>query len=359
MGAEVLVIAEAGVNHNGDLGIARSLIDAASDAGADAVKFQTFRADELVSKSAPKAAYQQRTTDADESQHAMIRRLELDEGAHEQLIAHASSRHIRFLSTPFDRPSLSMLTERFGLTLIKVGSGELTNLPFLVDVARAADRLIVSTGMGSLAEVESALGALAYGFTTSRGQHPGPHDLAAAYSSGVGQDEIRARITLLHCTTEYPAAFEDVNLKAMSTLSSAFGVPVGYSDHTPGTHIAVAAVALGACLIEKHLTLDRTLPGPDHEASLEPDELAQMVDQIRATQRAIGDGIKRPSGAEWRNRAVARKSLIAARPISSGERFSEENLACKRPGTGIAPERFWSYLGRPSDRDYDTDELIG
>lgn len=358
MGAEVFVIAEAGVNHNGDIELARALIDAASEAGADAVKFQSFRADEFVSQGAPKAAYQQRTTDSSESQHTMIRRLELDESQHETLIAHASSCGICFLSTPFDRPSLRMLTERFNLSLIKIGSGELTNTPFLVDAARTVDRLIVSTGMGSLAEVETALGALAYGFTTPSGQIPGPYDLAGAFSSEAGQVALRSRVTLLQCTTDYPAAFEDVNLRAISTLSRAFSLPIGYSDHTLGTHIAVAAVAAGACVIEKHLTLDRALPGPDHEASLEPDELAQMVVQIRETQRALGDGIKRPSEAEWRNRDVARKSLVAARPIAPGEPFSEENLACKRPGTGIAPDRFWSYLGRPSDRYYETDELI-
>ncbi len=358
MAAEVFVIAEAGVNHNGDIELARALIDAAADSGADAVKFQTFQADELVSHDAPKAAYQQRTTDRRESQHAMIRRLELDGSQHEALIAHASIRGIRFLSTPFDRPSLQLLTTRLGLDLVKVGSGELTNAPFLIDVARAAERLIVSTGMGNLSEVESALAALAYGFTAPHRRMPGANDLAVAYGAEAGQMALRSRVTLLHCTTEYPAAFEDVNLGAISTLSTAFGLPVGYSDHTLGTHIPVAAVAAGACVIEKHLTLDRTLPGPDHAASLEPDELAQMVIQIRQTQQAIGDGIKRPSEAEWRNRAVARKSLVAARPIALGELFTVDNLTCKRPGTGIAPDRFWSYLGRASDHDYDTDELI-
>lgn len=358
MGGEVFVIAEAGVNHNGDLALARALIDAASDAGADAVKFQTFRADELVSHDAPKAAYQQRTTDASESQHAMIRRLELDAADHDSLLAHATSCGIRFLSTPFDRSSLRMLTERFGLSLIKVGSGELTNTPFLVDVARAAERLIVSTGMGNLAEVEAALGALAFGFTCSTGRVPGADELAVAYGSDAGQAALRSRVTLLHCTTEYPAAFEDVNLRAMSTLSRAFGLPVGYSDHTLGTHIAIAAVAAGATVIEKHLTLDRALPGPDHEASLEPDELTRMVAQIRETQQAMGDGIKRPMPAEWRNREVARKSLVAAQPIARGDRFTEANLTWKRPGTGVAPDRYWSYLGRPSDRDYEIDELI-
>jgi N-acetylneuraminate synthase len=358
MSGPVFVIAEAGVNHNGDLDIGRGLIDAAADAGADAVKFQTFRADELVSRDAPKAAYQQRTTGTEESQHEMIRRLELSEVDHRALIGHAATRGIAFLSTPFDFSSLRLLTETFGLGLIKIGSGELTNLPLLLAAARASERLIVSTGMGSTAEVEQALGVVAYGFTSPGDGPPGPGEFGRAFASDKGQAALRERITLLHCTTEYPAAFDDVNLRAIATMSRAFGLPVGYSDHTPGIHIAVAAVACGARMIEKHVTLDRGLPGPDHAASLEPEELHQLVQHIRDVERARGDGVKRPTPAEWRNREVARKSLVAARPITKGEPFTSDNIACKRPGTGQAPSRYWEYLGQPANRDYATDELL-
>ena len=358
MSEQLFVIAEAGVNHNGDPGIGRELIDAADDAGADAVKFQTFRADELVSRDAPKAAYQQRTTGTEESHYEMIRRLELSEEDHRDLIAHAAARDIAFLSTPFDLSSLRLLTETFGLGLLKIGSGELTNLPFLLAAARASERLIVSTGMGSMAEVEQALGAIAYGFTVPGDVLPGPMDLAWAFADESGQGALRDRVTLLHCTTEYPAAFDDVNLRAIETLAQAFGLPVGYSDHTPGIHMAVAAVACGARVIEKHVTLDKTLPGPDHEASLEPDEFRQLVRHLRETDRARGDGVKRPTAAEWRNREVARKSLVAACPIVAGEPFTPQNLARKRPGTGRSPARYWDYLGQRADRDYATDELI-
>ena len=358
MHASVFVIAEAGVNHNGDVSLGRGLIDAAVDAGADAVKFQTFRADELVSVHAPKAAYQERTTGTEKSHHAMIRELELSEAAHRELIAHAAKRGVRFLSTPFDLSSLYLLTGTFGLELLKIGSGELTNAPFLVAVARTAQRLIVSTGMGSTGEVEQALGALAYGFTAPPDAAPLPGDLGRAFASDAGQAALGERVTLLHCTTEYPAAFRDVNLRAMGTLAQSFGLPVGYSDHTPGIHVAVAAVACGARIIEKHLTLDRNLPGPDHEASLDPHEFSELVEHIRDMELALGDGIKRPTDAEWRNRDIARKSLVAARSIAAQEPFTVENLVCKRPGTGQPPGRYWEYLGQPADRDYATDELI-
>ena len=348
------IIAEAGVNHNGSLDLAKQLIDAAADAGADAVKFQTFRAEQLVARHAPKAEYQARTTDAKESQFEMIRKLELTDADHEVLIAHANARRIEFLSTPFDTASLLLLTNRFGLTTIKVSSGDITNAPFLLDIARAAQRVILSTGMSNLAEIEAALGVLAFGFIEPNAT-PTRNSFEESYSSDTGQRALRDRVVLLHCTTEYPAPISEVNLRAMDTISTAFGLPIGYSDHTQGIHISVAAVARGATLIEKHFTLDRGLPGPDHKASLEPGELQAMVSAIRDVEQALGDGIKRPTASELKNRAIARKSLVATKPLTQGEPLT---IACKRPGNGISPFEFWSREGHPASRSYATDEVL-
>lgn len=352
------IIAEAGVNHNGSIEMAKRLIDVAAEAGADAVKFQTFRAKQLVSHHAPKAEYQTRTTDQAESQFDMIRKLELSETDHEILISHAHECGITFLSTPFDAVSLQLLTSRLGLQSIKIPSGEITNAPFLLDIARAAKRIVLSTGMCTLAEVETALGILAFGFTQATEILPSRAYFQQAFSSDVGQLALRERVTLLHCTTEYPAPFDEVNLRAMDTLSAAFGLPVGYSDHTPGIHISVAAVARGAQLIEKHYTLDRSLPGPDHKASLEPEELRQMVRTIREVEQALGDGIKRPTPSEWKNRDIARKSLVVAEKIVQGDRFTAENITCKRPGTGISPMEYWNILGQISGKSYEPDEVL-
>lgn len=351
------IIAEAGVNHNGDISLAKQLIDIAANAGADAVKFQTFQAEKLVSRDAPKAEYQTQTTGTTESQFEMIRKLELSDLDHELLISHAQSRGIQFLSTPFDIPSLHLLTQRFGLKKIKIPSGEITNAPFLLEIARCAERIILSTGMSTLAEVEAALGVLAFGFTTDKAI-PQRGDFEQAFASDQGQQELGDRVTLLHCTTEYPAPFREVNLRAMDTLASAFGLAVGYSDHTPGIHVSLAAVARGARIIEKHFTSDRTLPGPDHQASLEPQELNQLVQQIREIEQALGDGIKRPTASEWKNREVARKSLVASRAIKAGEVFTEENLTCKRPGTGVSPFSYWETIEQVATRSYDMDETL-
>ena len=331
----VFIIAEAGVNHNGNEAIAHKLVDAAAEAGADAVKFQTFRASELVSASAPKALYQRRTTDVTESQLSMIRRLELDETAHRSLMEHCSQRGIRFLSSPFDLHSIDFL-HSLGLEAFKIPSGEITNIPYLRRIGSCGVPVILSTGMSVLGEIEKALEVL---------EHVGTP---------------RERITLLHCTTEYPAPVGEINLRAMETLLQAFpGIAgVGYSDHTQGIHIPVAAVAMGACVIEKHFSLDRNMEGPDHKASLEPDELASMVRAIRDVERARGDGIKRPTDSELSNIRVARKSLVAARPIQKGEVFSEENLTVKRPGTGVSPLLWDDYIGRTALRNYQTGELI-
>lgn len=352
------IIAEAGVNHNGSIEMATQLVDVAASAGADAVKFQTFRAGELVSRRAPKAEYQTRTTGAGESQLDMVCKLELSEAAHEVLIAHAKAKGIKFLSTPFDLPSLHLLTGRFDLDTIKVPSGEITTAPFLLEIARTGRKVILSTGMSTLDEVRMALSVLAFGYSAAAGEKPGVKAFETAFSAAAGQSALREHVTVLHCTTEYPAPYAEVNLKAMDTLGKTFGLPVGLSDHTPGIHIPVAAVARGACVIEKHFTLDRTLPGPDHAASLEPGELAEMVRAIRDVEAALGDGEKRPMASELKNRNIARRSLVAANAIRAGHPFSAENLAAKRPGNGVSPFDYWDYLGRPASRDYEADEGI-
>ena len=355
----VYIIAEAGVNHNGSIDMALALIDAAAAAGADAVKFQTFKADKLVSRHAPKAEYQTKTTGAEESQYDMIRKLELGFDAHRTLMDHAQEKGIAFLSTPFDVESLALLTRDLGMDVVKIPSGEITNAPFLLEIARVAKKVILSTGMSTLADVEAALGVLAFGFTQGGSDsRPSRKAFAEAFCSDAGQQALRDRVTLLHCTTEYPAPMGEINLRAMDALKAAFSLAVGYSDHTEGIHVPVAAVARGACLIEKHFTLDRNLPGPDHKASLEPGELKQMVASIRDIECALGDGIKRPTAAEQKNVVVARKSLVASQPVTAGQRFSVDNLACKRPGSGISPFDYWTMLEKTAGKSYAEDELI-
>lgn len=334
MSDHCLIIAEAGVNHNGDLVLAKHLVDVAAEAGADLVKFQTFSAERLATQSAPKANYQTRTTEQAQSQLAMLRQLELSAAMHKTLIAHCQARGIGFFSTGFDIPSLDYLAS-LGAERFKIPSGEITNLPYLRHVGAFGKTVILSTGMATLGEIEAALDALEAAGTTRR------------------------RITVLHCNTEYPTPMCDVNLLAMCTLREAFGVAVGYSDHTPGIEVPIAAVALGATVIEKHLTLDRDLPGPDHKASLEPEEFAAMVRAIRNIEQALGDGIKRPSPSETKNRPIARKSLVAARPIQAGEMFTPGNVTAKRPGTGISPMRWDEVMGKVARQDFAPDQLIG
>lgn len=351
------IIAEAGVNHNGSLELAKKLIQAAADAGADAVKFQTFKADRLVSRSAPKAEYQQRATGSCESQYEMIRKLELDEQAHETLIRHCATCGIEFLSTPFDLESLELLTARFDISRIKVPSGDITNAPLLLGIARTGKPVLLSTGMSTLGEIEDALGALAFG---ALGQGtPSRAAFRAAYCSAAGGALLKERVTLLHCTTEYPAPLADVNLRAMDTLRNAFALPVGYSDHTEGIAVPIAAAALGAAVVEKHFTLGRTLPGPDHRASLEPDGLRRMVAGIRDVEQALGCAKKQPAPSELSNLAVARKSLVAARAIAMGEIFTTENLTAKRPGGGLSPMFYWELLDRTARRNFSADEEVG
>ena len=348
------IIAEAGVNHNGSLDMALELVDSAASAGADAVKFQTFTAASLVARYAPKANYQRLNTDTEETQFEMLRRLELTESDHAVLIERCREQGITFLATPFDSESLALLSGRFALETIKVSSGDLTNAPFLLEIGRVARKVILSTGMSSLSDVENALGVLAHALTASK-TPPTAIAFAKAYASKAGQVALRQRVTLLHCTTEYPAPIAEVNLRAMDTMAAAFGLPVGYSDHTEGIHVPVAAVARGATLIEKHFTLDKKLPGPDHRASLNPLELAEMVAAIRDIEMALGDGIKRPTPGEVSNRIAARKSLVAAQPMIAGQPLV---LAVKRPGNGVSPFQYWTLQGRPANRDYHPDELI-
>ena len=350
------IIAEAGVNHNGSVDMARELVDVAASAGADAVKFQTFRAERLVGKTAQKAEYQKQTTGSEESQFAMIKKLELDLETHRVLQQHCRERGIEFLSTPFDMESVDLLAG-LGVSRMKVPSGEITNALLMLKIAGAGLPVILSTGMSTLGEVEQALAVLAFGFAGT-GQ-PSPAAFAGAYVSDEGQEALRKHVTLLHCTTEYPAPFADVNLRAMDTLHTAFGLPVGYSDHTEGIAVPIAAVALGAQVVEKHFTLDRTLPGPDHKASLEPAELAAMVRSIREVEQSLGSPLKAPAASELKNMSIARRSLVAACPIAEGEVFTEDNLVVKRPGNGMSPMLYWQVLGTTAQRSYAEDELIG
>lgn len=357
MNNRVYIIAEAGVNHNGFLDKALELVDVAAKAGADAIKFQTFKTDSFVSRSAPKAEYQKKTTSRAESQYDMIKKLELGEEDHLRLTSHCNSVGIDFLSTPFDIESLDFLVTKLALPKIKLPSGEITNGPLLLKAAQSGKTIVLSTGMSTLGEIEIALGILAFGYLKSN-TPPSLRSFQEAYGSEIGQSFLKERVTLLHCTTEYPAPFQDVNLRAMETLRHVFGLSVGYSDHTEGIIIPVAAVASGATIIEKHVTLDRNLPGPDHKASLEPDDLERMVKAIREVELAIGSPIKHPVPSELKNILIARKSLVASRTIRKGERFTSENLAIKRPGGGISPLYYWDWLGRVSDRDYQLDEQV-
>lgn len=354
----VYIIAEAGVNHNGSVDIAKQLVDIAAKAGADAIKFQTFKAENLVSQSTPKALYQQQTTNAEESQYEMLKRLELNEDAHNLLIHYCHDKGIQFLSAPFDSQSLQLLVKQCDLPFIKIPSGEITNAPFLLEIALAGKPVLMSTGMSTLSEIEMALWVIAYGYTNSSPNFPKLSECRKAYVSPKGQQELKDKVTLLHCTTEYPAPFDEVNLNAMKTLHSSFGLPVGYSDHTPGIAVATAAVACGAIVIEKHFTLDKSLPGPDHKASLEPYELQLLVQSIRQIEAAMGSGIKIPSLSESVNAEVARKSLVAKRDIAVGEVFDSNNLSVKRPGNGISPMQYWDYIGKTSPRNYRKNELI-
>lgn len=330
----VLIIAEAGVNHNGSMKIAKQLVDAAVEAGVDIIKFQTFKAEKLVSKAAKQAEYQQKNIgDGNDSQYDMLKKLELSEENHEELIAYCKAKGIRFWSTAFDLESMDYL-HSLGLGLWKIPSGEITNYPFVRRIASYGEDIIMSTGMCVMEDIQNAINVL--------------------IQYGIRKEQI----TLLHCNTQYPTPYRDVNLNAMNAIRRDLGIQVGYSDHTPGIEVPIAAVALGATVIEKHFTIDRNLPGPDHKASLEPAELKAMVSAIRHIEQALGDGIKRVSDSERENMAVARKSIVAACPIKEGELLTEDNLTVKRPGTGLSPMLWEKVIGTRAVKDYEEEDLI-
>ena len=329
-----LIIAEAGVNHNGDIARAKALIDKGAEAGVDYVKFQTFKAEKLVTKQAQRASYQDKNTQNNDSQYEMLKKLELSQALHQELMDYCNQKGVKFLSTGFDSESLTFLAQ-LGVTIAKVPSGEITNLPYLRQVASLFPEVILSTGMATIDEIKDAVKVLT--------------------DNGVSKD----KITILHCNTEYPTPMEDVNLKAMLHIQRELGIPVGYSDHTLGIEVPIAAVALGATVIEKHFTLDKTLPGPDHKASLEPNELKAMVSAIRNIEKAIGgSGLKEVSKSEEKNKPIARKSIVASTDIKKGDIFTPENLTVKRPGTGISPMQWDEVIGKEAKRDFQEDELI-
>ncbi len=329
----VFIIAEAGVNHNGDINLAKKLIDVAAEAGADAVKFQTFKAKNIVSGHAQKANYQKETTGTEENQLQMIQKLELDYNAHQELIDYCNTKKILFLSSPFDIESIQLLND-LGLPIFKIPSGEITNLPYLEEIGKYKKQIILSTGMATLDEVGQALKILV--------------------QNGTAKDNI----TVLQCNTEYPTPYKDVNLKAMQTIKNEFNVEIGYSDHTQGIEVPIAATALGAKVIEKHFTLERNMPGPDHRASLEPDDLKAMVSAIRNIEMSLGHGRKEPSPSENKNRDIARKSIVAQKEIKKGEVFTIKNITVKRPGTGISPMSWYNIIGKKAKQDFKPDDLI-
>jgi N,N'-diacetyllegionaminate synthase len=330
---KTFIIAEAGVNHNGNIEIAKKMIEVAKECGADAIKFQTFKAEKVISRYAPKAEYQKQTTGETDSQLEMVKKLELSFDDFIALKEYCDKLNIMFLSTPFDFESIDFLND-LGLEIFKIPSGEITNLPYLEKIGKLGKKVILSTGMADLGEIEDALDILT--------------------SCGTKKEDI----TILHCNTEYPTPYEDVNLLAMLTIKEAFKVKVGYSDHTLGIEVPIAAVALGASVIEKHFTLDRNMQGPDHKSSLEPNELKAMVKAIRNVEKALGDGIKKPSPSEIKNKIIVRRSIVAKRNIKRGEIFNEENITAKRPATGISPMRWYEILGKTATRDYKEDEII-
>lgn len=353
---KVFIIAEAGVNHNGNLDMALELVKAARDAGADAIKFQTFKATRLASKTAKKAQYQLANTEKNESQQAMLAKLELKESWHFELKNLAEELGIQFLSTAFDGESLQFL-QKLNLDRYKIPSGELINGPLLWRFAKTGKPLILSTGMATLSEVELALAIISYAlhFTTEPSTLD---DIWAFWSDEKARLSLGNKITLLHCTSQYPTPWHEVNLKAMDTLAKAFGLPVGYSDHTQGSVVPIAAVALGATVIEKHFTLDKSLPGPDHQASLDIEEFKKMVNEIRALELALGDGRKAPQPSEWEIRKIARQSLVAARQLSSGHILKEEDLTTARSEGGLSPVFYWDLLGEKTKKSYEEGEIL-
>lgn len=350
------IIAEAGVNHNGSLDLALKLVDVAVQAGVDAIKFQTFKTEHLVTKSAQQAEYQKKNMKKASSQYDMLKKLELSYENFKIIKQYCDEKKIMFLSTPFDLESVDFLIRKLGINIIKIPSGEITNAPYLHKIASYGVNVILSTGMATKEEIHHALAFLAYGFA-------GKTDVTFTkvknfYRTEEAKIFLQEKVSLLHCTTEYPVPYEDVNLRAMDDMREEFRLPVGLSDHTEGIVVPIAAVARGATIIEKHFTLNKTLPGPDHKASLSPNELKEMVQSIRIVEKALGEKQKRPTKTELKNKSVARKSLVASRAIKQGEIFTFDNLTVKRPGTGVEPYYYWDYIGKEVKRDYKEDEVI-
>jgi N-acetylneuraminate synthase len=350
------IIAEAGVNHNGDIGLAKQLVDYAKSAGADAVKFQLFQAEKLVTAGAEQAEYQRMSTAGAKTQYEMLKALELSNDMFIDLQSYAKKNEIDFLVTPFDLDALVFINETLALPKIKIGSGDITNGPLLLKTGQFNKPVILSTGMSTLAEIELALNVIAYGMINTEKQ-----DCTQLEDFSLDSEiynTLKNKVILLHCTSEYPAPYNEINLKAMDTLRFAFGLPVGLSDHSMGIEIPLAAVARGAECIEKHFTIDKTLPGPDHKASLCPSELQSMVTGIRNIEQALGDGHKRPTSSELKNRALVRRSIVADQNIQAGELFTVTNLAVKRPYSGSSPMKYWDILGTRAEKDYSKDEAI-
>ena len=350
----VLIIAEAGVNHNGSIEIAKQMVDKAVDAGVDIIKFQTFKSEKLVSKAARQAEYQQRNIGKkDEGQLAMLKKLELSQQDHEELIAYCNKKGIRFFSTAFDMESIDYL-HSLNMGLWKIPSGEITNYPYLRKIASYGEPIILSTGMCELSDIKAAVNVINEFWPTANCQLPTANSQRLTANS----QQPTADITILHCNTEYPTPYQDVNLKAMLEIAETFKVKFGYSDHTQGIEVPIAAVALGASVIEKHFTLDKTMEGPDHKASLEPEELKAMVQAIRHIEQALGTGHKTISESERKNIEIARKSIVAACPIKAGELLTEGNLTVKRPGSGISPMRWNEVVGTFAVKDFEEEEPI-
>ncbi len=352
------IIAEAGVNHNGDLKAAFDLVKAAAEAGADAVKFQTFKASKLVAAHAKMAEYQIQNTQKEESQLAMLERLELSFEDHHKLVLACKDMKIQFLSTAFDHESLNFLNNKIEMPLFKIPSGEITNGPLLLGFAQTGKDLVLSTGMSNLEEIHQALAVLSFGLLYPEKTPKSFDEVLNVYRSNEAKDVLKKKVKILHCTSEYPAPFDEINLNAMLAMKKEFNCPIGYSDHTEGISVPVAAVALGATVIEKHFTLDKNMEGPDHKASLEPHELKAMVKAIREVELALGDEVKTPGKSEHKNREIVRKSLWASQPIKKGDQFSSENVAVLRPASGVSPMSYWDFIGKTSDQNFQPGDKI-
>ena len=352
------IIAEAGVNHNGNRQLAFDLIDAAVGAACDAIKFQSFKAEAVMVASLEKVAYQKAQTDKSETMLDMVRKLEISWKTQRELSDYCRAKEIQFVSSPFDLSSVEFLANDIGVKTIKIPSGEITCGPLLLQCARSGCDLILSTGMSTMDEIEVALGIFAFGMTSGSTELPTLSKFKAAYAEPKGREALRKKVSLLHCTSEYPSPYNEINLRAMDTIREAFDLPIGLSDHSPGIIVPLAAVARGASIVEKHFTLDRSLSGPDHQASLEPHELKEMVNSIRKIEKTLGDGVKVPQPSELKNKSAIRKCLVAARDIQKGEFFAEENLTFKRPDAGISPLQYWDMLGKKVEKDYLADEVI-